>query len=144
MARHFLERFAREIQKPIEGFSPEAIAGLERHPFPGNCRELGNIIERAAILCKAGQIGLDDLLFAPASGRPEISGQGGVSFDNPGDALRAVPDEGLGLSGLEAAAIREALRRSGDNRGEAARILGLSRFALRRRMAQYGIEEGEA
>ncbi|OGG57004.1 MAG: hypothetical protein A3F84_05385 [Candidatus Handelsmanbacteria bacterium RIFCSPLOWO2_12_FULL_64_10] len=147
LAEHFLRRFAREMQKPIEGFSPEALTLLRSHPFPGNCQELANAVERAVILCKARRITPDDLLFSPSLRQPDGTPQEGPEQRSAplcadlSSALGAVPETDLSLSAVEAGAIREALRRCAGNRGEAARILGLSRFALRRRMAHYKIED---
>jgi DNA-binding NtrC family response regulator len=147
LAQSFLRRFAREMQKPVEGFSPEALALLRSHPFPGNCRELGNVIERAVILCQTRRIAPDDLLFSPSPRKPDSASQEGPELSSAplcvdlSQALAVVPEADLSLSAVEAGAIREALRRCAGNRGEAARILGLSRFALRRRMAHYKIED---
>ena len=122
---------------------------LEAHPFPGNVRELRNLVEHAVILCKDGWITRKEMRFEPSrvsrTDKTKEQEEGGSSDDTASDlrgALRAVSEKGLNLSGIEAEAIREALRRTQGNQGQAAALLGLSRFALRRRMGIYKIEAG--
>ena len=119
LAEHFLDRYRREMRKPVEGFAPQAAALLLAHPFPGNVRELKNMVERAVILCRGERVTPDDL-----------------QFESP----YAIPSGGTEVLNLEEAErrlIREALRRSGGNQAQAARLLGISRDALRRRMEGY-------
>jgi DNA-binding NtrC family response regulator len=63
LARHFFARYARETRKSVEGFTPEAEMLLQNHPFPGNARELRNLVEQAVIFCRDRLIGPDDLKF---------------------------------------------------------------------------------
>ncbi|MDP6777490.1 MAG: sigma 54-interacting transcriptional regulator [Candidatus Latescibacteria bacterium] len=142
LAEHFLEDVLHKLHKPVEGFTQAAIARLEAHSYPGNVRELKNTIEHAVILCQERRIAPGDLEFAPSAGSPGAAGRGGrrsraLSLEN---ALERIPDGDLELSAMEEGAIREALRRSGGSQSQAASLLGLSRFALRRRLAQYEIE----
>ncbi|OGG46901.1 MAG: hypothetical protein A3F84_01120 [Candidatus Handelsmanbacteria bacterium RIFCSPLOWO2_12_FULL_64_10] len=121
LARHFLDRYRREMRRGVAGFTPEAEALLRPHPFPGNVRELRNTVERAVILCRGDRVTPDDLLF---------------------ESPRPAPPEGtdsLNIEEAERRLIREALRRSGGNQVQAARLLGISRDALRRRMESYQI-----
>ena len=154
LAQHFLDRYSREMRKPIEGFTPEAGTLLEAHPFPGNVRELRNTIERAVILCRAGQVTPDDLMFEPT---PAPDGEDQVpqtELSNPApeesipDAIRLRHVESLNLNALlnavEKEAIREALRRCNGNQSQAARLLGISRYTLLRRMAQYQMRDAES
>ena len=135
LASHLLEQYAREMRKPVEGFTSEVEALLKVHPFPGNVRELRNTIERAVILCKTGRVTPEDLnMPSPLSaGLPAASGAGsdpiGTSHLN----------DNLNLAEAEVRLIREALRRSGGNRAQTAKLLGLSRSALHRRMAHYNL-----
>ena len=129
LARHFIQRFRKATGKAIEGLSSEAMTALLKHEFPGNIRELENLIERAFILCEESVIGLESL-------PPAISGL------MPGAELPTDMDEGLkGLDRIEAEAIRTALARHGGNRTRAARDLGVHRTTLIRKIAKYRIEE---
>jgi DNA-binding NtrC family response regulator len=114
--------------------SAEAQSKLVQYDWPGNVRELENVIERALVLA-GGDVLLEDdirLDHAPRRG----SGNGGAAAVN-GDGF--LP-EGVSLDQHEQQLIREALRRSGGNKSQAARLLGLSRNALRYRLAQMGLE----
>ncbi len=145
LAEHFLDEALHKLHKPVEGFTQAAIARLEAHFYPGNVREMKNTIEHAVILCQERRIAPGDLEFAPSAGSPGAAGRGGrrssaLGLDN---ALERVPDGDLELAALEEGAIREALRRGGGSQSRAAALLGLSRFALRRRLAQYEIESND-
>ena len=158
LAQYFLSRYAEEMRKSIQGFAPEAVALLEAYPFPGNVRELNNTIERAAILCGNGQVRADHLqdLTVGAGGLPESCGQT-VPAPCEGDglparcaqaglpaALDAAGVESLNLAALEQQAVGEAIRRCDGNQARAARLLGISRNTLRRRIKAYDLVEGSA
>ena len=127
----FISRFAGDSGKPVESITPEAMQTLVNYHWPGNVRELQNIIERACALAKgtvlkAGDIHLDL--------RPAKMANGASGF---------LP-EGMTLEHWEDEMIREALRRANGNKSQAARLLGLSRNALRYRLSKIGIaDEGE-
>jgi DNA-binding NtrC family response regulator len=127
----FISRFAGDSGKPVERITPEAMQILVNYHWPGNVRELQNIIERACALAKgtvlkAGDIHLDL--------RPAKIANGASGF---------LP-EGMTLEHWEDEMIREALRRANGNKSQAARLLGLSRNALRYRLSKIGIaDEGE-
>jgi len=115
-------------------FSPAAMQALSHYDFPGNVRELENIIERALALCSDGVITPDDLQLAPPdSGMPDSKAEIGGKYP--------LTDY---LDRVERAAILEALQQTGFNRTAAARVLGVTFRALRYRMARLGItgEEG--
>jgi DNA-binding NtrC family response regulator len=131
LAHRFLELFARELRKNVRGFTPGAEHRLTTYGFPGNVRELRNMVERAAILCRGERLGEEDLDFD----RP-----GAPSIPAAPPAGRAMP-ESLDLAENEKRLIQEALRHCGGNRARAARLLGISRDALRRRLERYGITE---
>jgi DNA-binding NtrC family response regulator len=153
LARHFLDRYSQEMRKSVAGFTPEAEALLQAHPFPGNVRELRNIIERATILCADEQVAPEDLVFertfAPEDlpDDPQADDEGGPSGSAPDPApgspasFNFAQTESLNLRALEKGAIQEALRRCGGNQFHAARLLGISRFTLRRRMEQYQLRD---
>ncbi len=110
-------------------FAPAALQTLCHHNFPGNVRELENIIERALALCSGGIITPADLQLAPADT--------GVPAGKP-DAVGRYPLTDY-LDGIERAAILDALQQTGFNRTAAAKILGITFRALRYRMGRLGI-----
>jgi PAS domain S-box-containing protein len=119
LARHFIQRFREATGKAIQDLSPNAMAALMRYDFPGNIRELENIIERAFILCNRREIELDHL-------PPEVAER--VAGGGSGEAV------GGNLESLECEAIRSALARHGGNRTRAAKELGIHRTTLFRRL----------
>ncbi|MBN2184906.1 MAG: sigma 54-interacting transcriptional regulator [Candidatus Krumholzibacteriota bacterium] len=120
---HFIKRFNRLRNRNITGVSAGVMAILMEHDFPGNVRELENIIEHAFILCRKGQIRVDALpeYLRPASGG-EISGR----LDN--------------LQDIEARFLLESLRRNGWNRTRTAAELGIHKTTLWRKISRLGIE----
>ena len=115
--------------------SPPALKALEQYGFPGNVRELEHTLERAMILAGSDPIGLEHLSFA----RPELARAGGtLSLDGPG-WVPVIPAEGLSLETLERELILQSLERSGGNKSQAARLLGLTRRTLYSRMEKHGL-----
>ena len=121
LIEHFLRRFRASTGHPIEGFSSEAMARLLAYDFPGNIRELENIVERAFVLCREGWISLDHL-------PPMVR-------DADGPAPRSTPS----LETAEVEAIQDALQRHEGNRTHAARDLGIHRSTLIRKIRRFGI-----
>jgi two-component system response regulator AtoC len=119
LAEHFLGKFGEENQKEVEGFSPEVMDFLLRYPWPGNVRELENTIERAVILAKGPRVELGDL----------------VQKNSP-LVKRASP--GQSLSDVEREHILNVLKDSGGNLAKAARVLGISRATLYKKVKDYG------
>ena len=127
----FVSRFAGDSGKPVEGISPEAMKVLVNYHWPGNVRELQNIIERACALAKGTTIEVTDIHL---DSHPAKAANGAVNFFPAGMTLEQWEDE----------MIQEALRRANGNKSQAARLLGLSRNALRYRLSKIGIaDEGE-
>jgi DNA-binding NtrC family response regulator len=127
----FVSRFAGDSGKPVDGISPEAMKVLVNYHWPGNVRELQNIIERACALAKGTTIEASDIHLdsPPAKGA---------------DASNHFLPAGMTLEQWEDEMIQEALRRAHGNKSQAARLLGLSRNALRYRLSKIGIaDEGE-
>lgn len=141
LADHLLKMCAGEMRKDVMEFAGEAMDALRSHAWPGNVRELRNTVERAVIVCDGPSIEPSDLEFvlsirAIAEEQP-LSSDEAISTD--ADAVMGHVKD-LRLDSVERATIEEAIRRAGGNRGRAADLLGLSRFALRRRLQQYGLE----
>jgi len=124
----FIERFAREAGKSIGGISPDALAALTAFHWPGNVRELENIIERGVALSNGGVLQVSDIHLDASRTKA------------PGDSHALLP-EGMTLEQWEDEMIREALRRANGNKSQAARLLGLSRNALRYRLSKIGIAD---
>jgi DNA-binding NtrC family response regulator len=124
----FIERFAREAGKDIGGISADALAALTAFHWPGNVRELENIIERGVALSNGGELQLSDIHLDSTRTKA------------PGDSHALLP-EGMTLEQWEDEMIREALRRANGNKSQAARLLGLSRNALRYRLSKIGIAD---
>jgi transcriptional regulator with PAS, ATPase and Fis domain len=127
LARRFAARAAREHGVPVDSISDEAMRVLTAHHWPGNVRQLDNVIERSVLLCLGSRLEASDIRLDSAS-RPKSS--------EPGPFL---PD-GMTLDEFEQSVLREALRRANGNKSQAARMLGLTRNALRYRLTQMGIE----
>ncbi len=126
LLEHFLQRFATKNGKAIRGLTREARDALLRYDYPGNVRELENLVERAVVLTRDDVIGLDDLpLSLQAEAGPE-----------PEAEARSLP---AAVEGLERRMIREALARAGGVQTRAAELLGISERVLRYKLQKYGL-----
>ncbi|MBU0641201.1 MAG: sigma 54-interacting transcriptional regulator [Planctomycetes bacterium] len=125
LAERFISKFNRLQDKAVSGVSDEALALLMEHDYPGNVRELENIIEHAFVLCRGGLIALHHL---PASVRGES------------DAKPRRSEAALTLKALETLHIADAVRRHGGNRTAAARELDIDPSTLFRKIKSLGIE----
>lgn len=153
LAEHFLETWSRVNDKPTGALTPDALRALMRYEYPGNVRELENIIERAAVMAAGEEIDLSHLpaplqaLGAPGAARAAGSGMSSTSRAGSATERAFGRERGLphtpSLTPVETAereAIREALRRSGGNRQEAAHLLGMSRATLWRKRRKYHLD----
>jgi len=127
LVEHFLRRLASEMKIPVPRISDPALAALAAYSFPGNIRELQNILERACLLCcppsEQAAAGTIDLAHLP----PDVGGAAGA------------PPAPSSLAAGERAILANALRRCGGNQTQAARALGISRDQLRYRMKKHGL-----
>ncbi len=136
LAEHFRSFFAQKLSKAMEPLSQEVNERLRAYSYPGNVRELKNIIERAVIISESGHLELKHLpQRVLATPRATAAGEPSLPFDFvPGiDTLET----------LEQRMIRQAMQRAQNVRTEAAKLLGISRYQLLRRMAKYGIKPEE-
>ncbi len=124
----FIGRFSGEAGKPVTGISPEAMRILAAYHWPGNVRELQNIMERACTLAEGAVLEASDIRLDAERAKPAQTAGG------------FLPD-GFTLEQWEDEMIREALQRSHGNKSQAARLLGLSRNALRYRLSKIGIAD---
>jgi transcriptional regulator with PAS, ATPase and Fis domain len=122
---HFVARLNRLKGKDIAGVADEVLARLMEHPFPGNVRELENILEHAFILCRGGLIELQHL-------PPHLRRGSAV------EALRL--GKGMSLSAMESLLIADALRRHEGNRNKAAKELGINPSTLFRKLRDLKLE----
>jgi len=128
------QNFARQLGLPCR-LSEAAIEVLSRYHWPGNARELRNVLERAAVLCTDEEIGPSHLGL-PA-GELSSAGNTGASAVAMGPATQA--GTASQLKALERQMIEQALARNGQNKAAVARELGVSLSTLKRRIAQYGL-----
>ena len=133
IAASILARLAAQSGGTPARLSPQALEELARYDFPGNIRELENVLERAVALSGADEIGVDDLRLAP----PRLDAE----REAAGSGVEPLPDY---LDGLERKAILEALGKTGFNRTAAAKLLGITFRQLRYRMQRLDIREEKA
>jgi transcriptional regulator with PAS, ATPase and Fis domain len=126
--QHFFERLSIGRRPEIHRVSPEAVAAMQQYDWPGNIRELRNVVERAMIVCQGESIERSDLplekIAAPQA--PAFS-------DGAVPSLKTLLDE------TERQAILAALAHTGNNRAEAAKMLGIHRTGLYQKMKKHGI-----
>jgi DNA-binding NtrC family response regulator len=133
LVQHFIDRFARKYNKPVEGIEPEAVKALVAYPWPGNARELKNYVERAVILSKKPVLDLSDL--------PDLCAAEDAVGGVPTSVcpIPPLPEEGVTLQEMEKELIRSTLDQCRGNKSRAAQKLGISRKALYEKMARHGI-----
>jgi len=132
LAEQFLRKIARETGSPVAAISEAARHKLVSYHWPGNVRELENVIERSLLYASGDTLKPEDIRLDHAPKRAIVNGVSSVN----GDFL----PEGMSLEEHEQQLIREALKRAAGNKSHAARLLGLTRNALRYRLSQMGLE----
>ncbi|HXZ20492.1 MAG TPA: sigma-54 dependent transcriptional regulator [Candidatus Acidoferrales bacterium] len=128
LATLFLRKYSQASGKKIDTLDPAAMERLTQFHWPGNVRELENVIERAVALAQGTVLEPHDILIDTPPPKP-VSG------------APAFLPEGVTLEQWEDEMIREAMRRAGGNKSQAARLLGLSRNALRYRLSKLGFAD---
>jgi len=145
LSRHFLEKYNKRLNKKIEGIEDAAMTALQAHAWPGNIRELENLMERVLLFADGPLIQLGDLPepvrggpgpahapagFTPAEGTPAPAGETGLK-----DIIRQKAAE------LEKGLITKALEETGGNVTRAAKLLQISRKSLQTKMKEFGLRD---
>ncbi|MEO8372812.1 MAG: sigma-54 dependent transcriptional regulator [Candidatus Solibacter sp.] len=129
LANHFLRKLAPENGTQVDSITDAAMEKLVNYHWPGNVRELENVIERSLVMANGTRLDTSDIRLENA---PRPKAQGGTDS-------HFLP-EGMSLDQYEQDIIKEALHRADGNKSQAARLLGLTRNALRYRLTQMGME----
>jgi len=127
LANHFLQKIQKRSYKLLRGFDPEAMELMERYDYPGNVRELENIVERAAAFATGETIRAEDL-------PPDIKHMEVFSFHKEGSHFHTLQE-------MEKEYIDWVMKRVGRNKSRVARILGIDRVSLYRKMKKHQIAE---
>jgi DNA-binding NtrC family response regulator len=128
LANHFIKKLVPDTGSQVESITDAGMEKLLSYHWPGNVRELENVIERSLVMAGGTQLDADGIKLEAAP-RPR----------SQGDASGFLP-AGMTLDEYEQELIREALKRADGNKSQAARLLGLTRNALRYRLTQMGLE----
>jgi two-component system, NtrC family, response regulator len=123
LARHFVNRYARELNPKVQSLSPDALAAIDAYPWPGNVRELENRLKRAVIMADGRSVGAADLDLPGTAVADPVA----INLR----AAREVADRG---------AIRQAMIRTDNNISGAAKLLGISRPTLYDLLKQYRLQ----
>jgi two-component system, NtrC family, response regulator AtoC len=151
LVEFFISHYNRKFRKSVQGLAEGTRRLLLNYNWPGNVRELKNALERAMILEEGPQLKPDDLPFAVASGHsgatsePEVvvgSTESGWRPKHPLPAL-SIPEGGTSLEEMEHAMVEMALRQARGNQIRAAKLLDISRDALRYKMKKFGLGHHE-
>ena len=153
LVNYFLKKFSQARKQPPKAIAPEALAALERHPWPGNVRELENMVQRALVMAKGDAILLGDLALEVAAigpattarlptacvasveaGEPDLANLARRLFiwARKNSALKVIP-------AVERELIIQALSETQGNQVKAAKLLGITRATLRKRVDKFGI-----
>jgi DNA-binding NtrC family response regulator len=128
LAEHFVQKLSAEIGSPATSLTPGAVQRLLSYHWPGNVRELENVLERSLVLATGPALEAEDI-------RLDMSPRA-----KPMSITDHFLPDGMSLDDYEQSIIKEALKRASGNKSQAARLLGLTRNALRYRLTQMGIE----
>jgi two-component system nitrogen regulation response regulator GlnG len=148
LVQQFVERFSQEVGVPQRWPTLSALEHLRTHDWPGNVRELENVIKRAMVLASGDVITVEDIQIATESSRSTSADWPSLARSELAQWLDARGseefEEGKGpywlfMERLERAVIAEAMRRSGGNQIQAARLLGINRNTLRKKLVDLGI-----
>jgi nitrogen regulation protein NR(I) len=146
LADYFLQRLVRSgtIGSRVKGISPEALELLQKHDWPGNVRELENVVERAAVVARGEWILPQDIPVGvwqrrrPAASEAEFGGAVDTAVDALFGMARQDPQLKI-IAAVERELITRALAETGGNQLQTAKLLGITRATLRKRIEKYGI-----
>ena len=146
MANHFLTMYKQKIGRTIKQFSPKAMEALIAYHWPGNIRELMNVIERAILLCKSDTISIDDLpnIFQQQLPLELTAGTDGILKDMEsweGKTLPQVRD--AMIAWVEKQYLEMVLKKTGGKIGETAAIAGIHTRGLYDKMRKLGIDKAD-
>lgn len=140
LAEHFLHQQASELGRQFTGFTTEALDALRRYAYPGNVRELSNIVERAAVLTRAQTIGLDDLPSHVLDGTHMQIKAMSASNDHRDDQPWVPMTLSDAMMEPEREILLKALASNDWNRQQTAEVLGINRTTLYKKMKLLGID----
>ena len=129
LAYYMLNRFSDTYEKPLSDFSSEAVQRLESYHWPGNAREMRNVVERAVIMGSGQTVKAENLFFYDCSGEPTSGSD---------EQLRP-----QSIESMEKKLIRKVLEENNWQKTKSARILGINRTTLWHKIKEYGLEEPE-
>ncbi|MDM7202912.1 MAG: sigma-54 dependent transcriptional regulator, partial [Thermodesulfobacteriaceae bacterium] len=144
LAQYYLEKFSKAYRKKFKGFSQGVVDFLMKYPFPGNVRELKNMVERAVILCKEDYIDVNYLtnpfenltssgLVTPINSlvdEVKIFTKNGINFEYHSEEIKTLEE-------MEREAILKALQLTKGNKSKAAELLGITVRTLRNKLTEY-------
>ena len=139
LEKFLLDRFAAQFNKDIRGLTRRAQIVLARHSWPGNIRELENVLGNACMMAIGDMIDVEDLPASLRQHERTVGAAAGNSHDleQLGESVASAP--GVSFDDHEKGLLADALERSGGNQSEAARLLRISRDRLRYKMAKYNL-----
>jgi DNA-binding NtrC family response regulator len=136
LTEHFVSKFNARLDTQIHEVTPEAMAALMAHSWPGNIRELENLIERSVLLCEGDRITLADLPGLVEEGALDMGG-----MDEPPSEMGLKQYVRVYTAKLERNRIQRVLEEEGGNVTHASKKLGISRKSLQLKMKEYGLRE---
>jgi len=149
LSNFFVEKYAKKLNKGINNITEEALVALKKYNYPGNVRELENIMERAVALCSNKTIKLQDLpphiidIYTDSKTSPSAV-SAGAPYITKLPEFHEIPDHGIELEKIvenfERDLIQKALKKTGGVKKHAAKILGITFRSMRYRLEKYGID----
>ena len=155
LVEYFIDRYNRKFRKSVKGISDESRRLMMKYDWPGNVRELKNAVERAMILEDADHLNAEFLPFAVAQQQSAYTAFESSSGNNGGSGTSVqlsngrslpklqIPDGGTSLEEIERALVEMAMAQASGNQTHAARLLDISRDALRYKLKKFGLIHSE-
>jgi len=139
LANHFVAQFNAEFHKEVTGIDPAAMAVMQAYDWPGNVREMRNLVERSTLLSTGGRLTVDSL---PAELMTPVIIASVETETGPKPLIVLGPD-GVDIRQVERLLVEKAIQQADGNQSRAAQLLGLSRDQLRYRLQKFGLLKGE-